>query len=354
MIQSTTLLVRLRWPMVAMLLAAVATVSDALPLPNQGVSRIAVGSCLDPQEPLDILNTIDRAQPELMIMSGDNVYAEDESADPELASLATAYQTLAAAPAFKQLRQSTPILATWDDHDYGLNDAGGEFPHKTQAKTLFQAFWQIPPEDHSRTRPGIYRSIMLGDPPERVQVILLDTRSFRSPLKKPWLPLLNGRYIPQDADDQSMLGDAQWLWLERELSKPADVRILVSSVQVLAEGHNWEAWRMLPKERTKLLDMVADATGRVIILSGDRHLAGLYRLPQSDGGSLWELTSSSLNLPLSKIATNITRETGRHLVDDPFYDANFGWIELDWHQRILNLEIRDENNQPVRQAKLPL
>jgi alkaline phosphatase D len=324
-----------------------------LPVPTHSVQTIAIGSCLDTAKSLAILDVITATQPDLFIFGGDNVYAADESDDPTLASLQTAYQDLARAPEFQNLKRNIPILATWDDHDYGLNDAGADFAHRLQSERLFEGFWQIDPEDPSATRPGIYRAVMIGEGANAVQIILLDTRFFRTALKTPWIPPLVGRYIPTDDPAQSMLGAEQWQWLTEALKQPAALRILVSSVQVLADGHQWEAWRMLPREQQRLLDLLAATDGQTVIVSGDRHLAALYQGSAPATKPLIELTTSSLNLPLSEIAAVITEETGSTLLDSAFYEANFGWIEIDWTHRLAQIEIRNQNNEPVRQIAVP-
>ena len=64
-------------------------------------------------------------------------------------------------------------------------------------------------------------------------MILLDTRSFRSPLKT--VPkeqaMLGGVYVPDDDPAKTMLGAAQWQWLENELRRPAELRKVVSSIK---------------------------------------------------------------------------------------------------------------------------
>ena len=59
-----------------------------------------------------------------------------------------------------------------------------------------------------------------------------------------------------------MLGAAQWAWLRAQLLQPAELRLIVSSVQVLAEGHGWEGWDNLPLERTKLLGLIDETAAR--------------------------------------------------------------------------------------------
>jgi alkaline phosphatase D len=93
-----------------------------------------------------------------------------------------------------------------------------------------------------------------------------------------------------------MLGEAQWAWLAERLREPADLRLVVSSIQVLAEGHGWERWGNLPGERARLFDLIG-ATGAngVVLLSGDRHIGGLYREPAGVPYPLTEITSSGIN-----------------------------------------------------------
>ncbi len=45
-------------------------------------------------------------------------------------------------------------------------------------------FFEVPADDIRRQREGVYWSQVFGPAGKRVQVILLDTRYFRSPLKK--------------------------------------------------------------------------------------------------------------------------------------------------------------------------
>lgn len=320
--------------------------------PPSSLQSIGFGSCLEGQKSLSILSTITAAKPDVFIFAGDNVYAENETLDPELTSLRSAYRQLSEAPEFQALSERVPILATWDDHDYGLNDAGQDFPHRQASEKLFENFWRIPAEDPSRTRPGIYRVVRIGQAPQAVQIILLDTRFFRTALSKPWIPPLSGRYTPSDDPHQSMLGESQWLWLQEILKEPADLRILVSSVQVLADGHRWESWRMLPMERSKLLSLLEQTKGTTVMISGDRHLAAFYRTETPRDGDLWEITSSSLNLPLSEIASRITPERGHFLQGQATTTANFGWIGIDWSMRTLSLELRNPRNIRIDGIKI--
>src|SRR5262245_15045829 len=121
-------------------------------LPARGqdkpLTRIAFGSCADQDRPLPIFDTIAAAKPELLLLIGDNVYADldrNRKVTPEV--IKEKYDTLAKLPGYRKLKATCRILATWDDHDFGKNDAGGEWLLKDESQKLFLDFFEVPPDD---------------------------------------------------------------------------------------------------------------------------------------------------------------------------------------------------------------
>jgi alkaline phosphatase D len=335
----------------AALLVLAATQGAARAAEGAPLTRIAFGSCANQDLPQPIWDAVFAYRPELFIFAGDNVYGDltPGAAMP----LAEAYARAAQIPGYRALRHQVPALATWDDHDYGSNDAGGDFPYKAAAKALFLDFWQVAPDDPRRRREGVYHARTFGPAGMRVQVILLDTRSFRSPLLPTDQPGAAGkeRYLPDPDPAKTMLGKAQWAWLRQQLEQPAEVRLIVSSIQVLAEGHGWERWGNLPQERARLLALLDEigASG-VILLSGDRHVGGLYRRPAGAGGSdLHEITSSGLNMSYPAAS-----EAGPLRLGALYGAANFGTIDIDWWAGEVTLSVRAANGEPMRRIALPL
>lgn len=314
------------------------------------LSRIAFGSCLHQARPQPILASIVSLQPDLFLMIGDNVYGDVK--DASLSELRDAYRAQAARLELALLRARIPVLATWDDHDYGRNDGGAEFPWKEGVRQLFAEFWQLDPR--ALPRGGVYSAQIIGPPGQRVQVILLDTRSFRSPLTARSdvefaLDRSKGRYLPSVATNQDMLGAEQWAWLEAELAKPAEVRVLVSSIQVLAETHGWERWGNLPAERQRLYDVIQRSGAKgLVAISGDRHRAAVYR--RDLGGRVFaEITSSALNLP----SPPQQDDAGDPVRMGPmFKPENFGLIEIDWRARRLAGTLRDVDGRTVATVNL--
>jgi alkaline phosphatase D len=162
--------------LLGLLAAAPATAQEVPPL-----TRITFGSCADQERPQPIWDAVLAYKPELFLFAGDNVYGDVGS--PELAELREAYARAGSIAGFERVRREVPHLATWDDHDYGRNDAGAEFAQKAPSQALFLDFWQVPADDPRRGREGVHASASFGPEGQRVQVILLDTRFFRSPLR---------------------------------------------------------------------------------------------------------------------------------------------------------------------------
>lgn len=314
------------------------------------LTRIAFGSCGQQDKPQPIWDAVLAWRPELFVFAGDNVYGDLTPARPD--ALADAYARAATIAGYRAIRDQVPVLATWDDHDYGRNDAGGDFPHKERAKALFLEFWNVPADDPRRTRAGIYHAATFGPAGMRVQVILLDTRSFRSPLRPTDRRDAPGRerYLPDPDPAKTMLGEAQWRWLEDRLREPAELRLIVSSIQVLALGHGWERWGNLPRERARLLGLIAETgAAGVILLSGDRHLGALYRLADGVPYPLYEITSSGLNMFYAA-----AREAGPLRLGAVYGRENFGTIDIDWWAGEVTLAVRALNGEPVRRVTIPL
>ncbi|HRX83053.1 MAG: alkaline phosphatase family protein [Planctomycetaceae bacterium] len=321
-----------------LLIAACSLVTTSLTMGDEPavLSRILFGSCIKQEQPMPILETIVAERPELFIFLGDNIYAD--TTDMEV--MRAKYAKLRADAGFAKLLKACPVLATWDDHDYGVNDGGADYPAKIESQQLFVDFWNDPPDSPRRSREGVYDASMFGPAGKRVQVILLDTRYFRSPLVT-GDQQVGGRYVPAADPGLTMLGEAQWQWLDEQLRLPADLRIIVTSIQFLPSASGQETWANLPLERERLLRLIASTKANgVVLISGDRHWSELSVLETDVPYPLYELTSSSLN-QLHPRGTP-TKNTLRAL-PNTFHRENYGVVEIDWSAAdpSITLEIRD-------------
>ncbi len=326
--------------------------SAAANVPAVPLARIAFGSCATQEQPQPIWDAVLASGPQLLLLLGDNIYADTKNMDVMRAK----YANLAAMPGFQAIRKACPILATWDDHDLGANDAGSDYPMKKESQQIFLDFFGDPADSPRRHRPGVYDAHVFGPAEKRVQVVMLDTRYFRSsPLKrKATTSIRQGPYEGNTDSTTTILGEDQWRWLAEQLRVPAEIRILVSSIQVVAEDHGWEKWMNFPHERERLFKLIRDSGAEgVILLSGDRHLAELSMMDAGVGYPMFDLTSSGLNQ-----AARSWRpfEVNSRRVATMNWGDNFGVIAIDWDRPDprISLQIRDVDGDITIQQKINL
>ncbi len=326
---------------------------------DRPLTKIAFGSCADQNKPCPIWGTMAEAKPELLLLLGDTIYADIEdgklkAATPE--KIVKSYEALAKVPGWQKLRAQTPILAMWDDHDYGHNDAGGEWEHKVAAQKAFHDFFETPADSPRRAQKGVYHSEIFGPEGKRVQVILVDTRYFRSLLKRADKPLPGTRivpYVPVTDDTATMLGEEQWKWLEEQLKKPAEVRLICSGIQIVNDDHPFEKWGNLPKERRKLLDLIkSTGANGVVLLTGDRHLGEISLDSKSVGYPLFDITASGFN---QASANYRDPEANKYRVSSLPYGNHFGMVTIDWAtDPVIRLQLRHEDGEIAVQSKVKL
>lgn len=307
---------------------------DASPRDGGPLTRIAFGSCINTNSH-PMLDRVLATPFDLFILLGDNIYAD--TTNPVV--MARKYRERKEGPFFQTLLKKAPVLATWDDHDFGGNDAGAEYPMKAESQKLFLEFAGDPPDSPRRKREGVYDAQVFGPAGRRVQVILLDTRYFRSRLSTGTnnVEPSGGRYVPNPDPALTMLGAVQWQWLEEQLRVPAELRIIASSIQFLSEFSGAEAWANLPREKQRLLDLLqkTKASGTLFI-SGDRHWAELSRLDRPGDYPIFDLTSSALTEEHKR-----GTPTPNRFRDGPtFHHPNLGLIQIDWSGPRPNVSLR--------------
>jgi alkaline phosphatase D len=162
---------------------------------------------------------------------------------------------------------------------------------------------------------------------------------------------LPGPYLRNPDRAATMLGERQWSWLERQFEVPAEVRLLASSVQVLADATGWECWANFARDQDRLFDVIRRKRANgVLFLSGDIHYAELSRLDVNVPYPLWDLTSSGLTEEWRVPTPNANRAS------EVVSDANFGWIDIDWRgaDTALAIGITDARGTTRMSWKIPL
>ena len=321
---------------------------------SKNIFKISCGSCLSQEKDQPIWKSILEEKSDVFIFMGDNVYGDNKN-NSDLNLLKRAYKKQKIKIPFKRLKETNEIFSIWDDHDYGKNDGGKEFENKKEAKELFLKFWDIPSDDKRRNREGLYFSKKRNTEIGIIQFIFLDTRYFRSALKltdKQWAPKKE-KYIADYDSKKTYLGDKQWNWLKKAFKEKSDIKILISSIQVLAEGHGFEKWGNFPLEKRRLYNLIDENDiNKLIILSGDRHRAGIYKDRTKNGNELYELTSSSLNLAAGKLFKAV-EEAGPNRIGPTYLMENYGTLEIN-NDKNIKLSIKDLNQQTQNEIKIDL
>lgn len=305
------------------------------------MSTIAFGSCNDQARSQDMWQYVVANNPNLWIWLGDNIYADTE----DMAVMTKKYNRQLSDKGYQSLMNTCPVIGIWDDHDYGINDAGIEYSKKVESKKLMLDFLGVPQNAEVRTnREGAYQSYVYGSKGKEVKVILLDARYFRSPLTPD--DQEGRRYKANEEGTGDVLGDEQWVWLEKELMEStAQVHIIGSGIQFIPEDHGWEKWANFPKERKRFFDLLAKTKPKnPLLISGDRHIAELSKYqPTGLNYPVYEMTASGLTH-----VWGIRRaEYNQHRVGEIVYDRNFALLHIDWSEKNpkLTVEVKGLNNQ---------
>ena len=246
------------------------------------------------------------------------------------------YETLGANPRFQALAATTPMMAVWDDHDFGWNNANRTWAHRDEAKAEFLRFWGAEGDPRS-SQPGVYSAKTYGSGDRAVQVILLDNRYNLDPYD----------YAGEDPA-RTILGAEQWAWLRERLAEPAAIRIIGSGIQVIQDydiDEEWEGWGDSPLERDRLFALIRELrVPGVVFVSGDMHFAELTRHPDDAtalGYPTYDLTASGLDQTETWAVGqwNNPSRIGELLNSN----RKFGVVEIDWSSADpeIHLEIHD-------------
>jgi alkaline phosphatase D len=300
---------------------------------------IGLGSCYNTRlNDNTIWKEIVKNEPDSWIWLGDIVYADTE----DMSKMKQAYDELKFDEEYQKLIKKSEVIGIWDDHDYGINDGGKEFPKKKQSKLQLLDFLDVDSSNSVFSHEGVYNSYVYGEENRKVKVILLDTRYFRDSLIRNSNE--GNRYKVNETGD--ILGEEQWIWLESELSKnEASIHIIASGYQVVAWEPFFEKWSNFPVARRRLFDLLKQTNpNKAFLLSGDRHISEGAKIDlEGLKYPLYEFTCSGLTHTWSENWP----EENRYRVTDLVVEKNFGLINIDWDGDVpsITFEIRGKDNQ---------
>ena len=105
------------------------------PPPVDGRVTLVFGSCANPNRYAEgqIWKSIGQQQPNALVLLGDTPYIDTT----DLSKQRSAYRSFWQDPGLAAVIRRTPVLATWDDHDYGRNDTVGKLAGRENSRRAF-------------------------------------------------------------------------------------------------------------------------------------------------------------------------------------------------------------------------
>jgi alkaline phosphatase D len=280
------------------------------------------------------------------------------------------------------------VTGTWDDHDMGKNDAGKEFELREASQQLYLNFFDVPQDSPRRQRRGVYG--LQGFPLHRERLpktLPAGDASVAALADFAVCALLLDARFDRDApgSDGDMLGEEQWLWLEKTIADPSKelgayaatstttgaapaaggtrrlwdrclFTVIGSGVQVLGDEKPTEHWGDFPTSRKRFFTLLHKSRAeRFAIISGDVHYSDLLVEPAENvtnpfGLPLVEVTTSGLTHAVGDMCPNALfdymcftpRRVARHLA------RNLGrvavGIDASGDALMVNLTIHDLSN----------
>jgi alkaline phosphatase D len=357
------------------------------------VTHILFGSCSHQDKAMPIFDAILREPADAFIFLGDNIYGDTE----DMQELAQKYNKLGQDPGVKALKSKVAVYAIWDDHDFGENDAGKHYPFKAESKEVMLDFWNVAKDSPRRSREdGIYGSYLISSDNadlreagvrnagvrnagvreagireagiqeagmqeasvtdlNAIRLILPDLRYMRDDLESVGpVGYETDRKLkdmgPYKHSKGSMLSEQQWQWLEIELQQPERIKIIGSSLQLIADFTGWESWANFD-DRQRLFDLIKKhKVNGVFIISGDTHWGEISKFDTSMDYPLWDITSSGLTEEWKQVSPN------QHRVSGYTDKVNYGFFTVNWDltDPSIHFGLKDVNGAVVMQQNITL
>ena len=283
----------------------------------------------DKYSPHRVFEAISDQSPTFVALLGDQMYA-DYDGDINTGPAASVLAALRAKydrnfdDYFQTMSSQTPIVAIWDDHDYGQDNTDSTYRYKAETRKVFRE--SFPTYPFQVEDGGLYYQFTVAD----VDIFVLDTRWYRSPM--------------QDGDDdgKTMLGEEQLLWLMNGLKQSAaPFKMIFSSVSFNDYGgdtssgrRGFDSWMGYKFERTRILSFIEENQIQgVLVFSGDQHYPSAHILNWQAPLNSFAQTDTSIVYSLSDVGSAVfdfsasplhyTRASGHRLIpenqENPLY-----------------------------------
>lgn len=257
--------------------------------------RFAYASCMaDDYRFNEVINPMweqmRKQNPDMVVLNGDLVYVDsfefvERKKATELDIWFRYIDTFNRLPIYRW-HELKPILATWDDHDFGTNDGDRDFKEKNSARKIFLAFFggKNLKDTYQLENDSIYFSFTGF----KQKMLFLDDRYFRQPNKDQKVSEKYGHW-----------GEKQHNWILENLNDSNTPVWIFNGNQTFSgkELPYKEAMQSNHPEHYKVfIEDMKKTKSPTLFASGDIHFSEIMQIP-SDlmGFETFEVTSSSMH-----------------------------------------------------------
>lgn len=245
---------------------------------------------------------------------------------------------------YKEMSEQIPIIGTWGDEEYGVSngDEGNQF--KEGYKQNYLDFLDTDLFDFRRdyVKEGMYSTYSFGSGAKSFRIILLDLKYNKK----------------SEKDKYDMLGEEQWLWLEKIIKERKETYTFIGMSNQFLQNDRLILKKWYKGSRLKLFELLGKyKKSGVIILSGGTGFSQILKTfcPFPDiGYNIYEFTSSGLGYTnkLQSFYNNLYHND--YLIEGTNYnEISFGQIRINWGEgnditkSYINMEIFGENDNLV-------
>ena len=291
---------------------------------NKDSLTIAIASCMDDRWSQKIQDRIWKDllshQPDMVFLIGDNVYADKYvSKKPSMPDFHKRFvETIQTLHLYKT-QKLVPILAIWDDHDYGFNNGHKNFVHKENMQKLFRGFFPLYANEKNIIKgPGI--SFLLKT--DHQNFFFMDDRSFR------------------DESSSGMLwGKTQEDWLIAYMMRLGQPSWIINGGQFLGRHHPYESFeREFPQNFKSFFNKLSNIHSPAFFVSGDRHLTELLFFEKILPYETYELTTSGIHAVVYPPDREISDDS--RVVNHVSGKHNYAIVKSQVENESLNLDIQ--------------
>jgi alkaline phosphatase D len=249
--------------------------------------RFAIASCMSddfPDVQRDMWRAMQAQQPDVIFVLGDAAYLDPQNKPPTEESLWRRHVISRSKMDVFLWKTLRPVISVWDDHDYGMNNAGHDFPLKQASAGMFRALFGSGEAEGYEAGPGESKLLTLFGQ----RFFLMDCRSWRKAGEAHW-------------------GSEQEEWLLDRIGSGAEPAYLMNGSQYYGAYHGYDSFeKEHPRQLKRLMEALSDVEAPVVLCSGDVHFSELMRIgPEEMGYETYELTSSSIHSYYSQIKAEV-------------------------------------------------